>query len=194
MVKEKKLVDNILDTLYEKNAITRDVKTILTPDESKARLCGLQEFIKHQLTVFQITDRQIISQIGTSTYKIAKYLLGFISPITKNEYTLKDLFEFVSMIDKLDHNSFMCSFDIDFLFTNVPLEEKINIMIKNVFGRKRKINGLSKSDLRDLLKLTAMGIVFYFNGNYYKQLEDVAMVSPLEPALDHAFSCHHERK
>ena len=147
------------------------------------------------MTVFQITDRQIISQIGTSTYKIAKYLLGFISPITKNEYTLKDSFEFVSMIDKLDHNSFMCSFDIDFLFTNVPLEEKINIMmIKNVFGRKRKINGLSKSDLRDLLKLTAMGIVFYFNGNYYKQLEDVAMVSPLEPALDHAFSCHHERK
>ena len=146
------------------------------------------------MTVFQITDRQIISQIGTSTYKIAKYLLGFISPITKNEYTLKDSFEFVSMIDKLDHNSFMCSFDIEFLFTNVPLEEKINIMIKNVFGRKRKINGLSKSDLRDLLKLTAMGIVFYFNGNYYKQLEDVAMVSPLEPALDHAFSCHHERK
>ena len=74
------------------------------------------------------------------------------------------------MIDKLDHNSFMCSFDIDFLFTNVPLEEKIKIMIKNVFGRKRKINGLSKSDLRDLLKLTAMGIVFYFNSNYYKQL------------------------
>ena len=47
MVKEKKLVDNILDTLYEKNAITRDVKTILTPDESKASLCDLPEFIKH---------------------------------------------------------------------------------------------------------------------------------------------------
>ena len=37
--------------------------------------------------------------------------------ITKNEYTLKDSFEFVSMIDKQDHNSFMCSFDIDSLFT-----------------------------------------------------------------------------
>ena len=29
MVKEKRLVDNILDTLYEKNTITRDIKTIL---------------------------------------------------------------------------------------------------------------------------------------------------------------------
>ena len=61
------------------------------------------------------------------------------------------------MIDKQDHNSFMCSFGIDSLFTNVPLEETIEIVIKNVFGRKRKINGLSKSDFRDLLKLTTMG-------------------------------------
>ena len=33
MVKEKRLVDNILDTLYEKNAITCDIKTIVTPDK-----------------------------------------------------------------------------------------------------------------------------------------------------------------
>ena len=79
------------------------------------------------------------------------------------------------MIDKQDHNSFMCSFDIDSLLTNVRLDETIEIVIKNVFGRKRKINGLSKSDFRDLLKLTTMGTVFYFNDNYYKQLDGVAM-------------------
>ena len=45
------------------------------------------------------------------------------------------------MIDKQDHNSSKCSFYIDSLFTNVPLEETIEIVIKNVFGRKRKING-----------------------------------------------------
>ena len=72
--------------------------------------------------------RQIISQIGSPTYKITKYLLDFILPITKNGYTLKDLFEFVSMIDKQDHNSFICSFAIDSLFTNV--EETIEIVIK----------------------------------------------------------------
>ena len=83
MVKEKRLVDNILNS-------------------HKALIDGLPNY------------RPIISQIGPPTYKIAKYLLDFISPITKNEYTLKDSFEFVSMIDKQDHNSFMCSFDIDF--------------------------------------------------------------------------------
>ena len=67
-------------------------------------------------------------------------------------------------------------------------------MVKKVFGRKRKIIGLSKSDFRDLWKLTTMDIVFYFSGNYYKQLDCVAMESPLGPALANAFLCHHERK
>ena len=98
------------------------------------------------------------------------------------------------MVDKQDHNSFVCSFDIDFLFTNVPLEEAIKIVIKNVFGRKRKINGLSKSDFQDLLKLTIMDAVFYFNDNYYKHLNNVAMGFPLGPALTNAFLCYHQRK
>ena len=38
-----------------------------------------------------------------------------------------------------------------------------------------------------------MGTVFYFNGNYYKQSDGVAMGSPLGPALGNAFLCHHER-
>ena len=50
------------------------------------------------------------------------------------------------MIDKQDQNSVMHIFDIDSSFINIPLEESIEIVIKNVFGRKRKINGLSKSD------------------------------------------------
>ena len=50
------------------------------------------------------------------------------------------------MIDKQDQNSFMCSFGIDSFLTNVPLEGAIETVIKNVFGSKRKIDGLSKSD------------------------------------------------
>ena len=94
------------------------------------------------------------------------------------------------MIAKQDDNSFKCSFDKGFLFKNVPLEETIEIVIKNVFGRK-KINGLRKSDFRDLLKLTTTGTVFYFNVNYYKHLGSVAS---LGAALSNVFLCHHERK
>ena len=95
--------------------------------------------------------RPIKSQIGSPTYKIAKYLLDFI---TKDEYMLKDSSEFVSMIDKQDHNSFMCSFDLDYLFTKVPLEETIEIVIKNLFGRKRIM-------FQFFISVTLMTFLFY---------------------------------
>ena len=84
MVKEERLVDNILDTLYEKNAITRDIKTTLSTDgPSPALLCGLPKI--HKALVDGLPNYiPIISQIGSPTYKTAKYLLDFIPPITKN--------------------------------------------------------------------------------------------------------------
>ena len=48
------------------------------------------------------------------------------------------------MSNKQDHNSFMCSFDIGSLLTNVPLEGTIEIVIKNEFGRKEKLMGSVK--------------------------------------------------
>ena len=49
MFEEKTLVDNILDTLYEKNAIARDIKTILTLDRTETLQVYMhyQKFIKH---------------------------------------------------------------------------------------------------------------------------------------------------
>ena len=65
---------------------------------------------------------------------------------------LEDSFDLVFMNDKQDHNSFMCIFD--FFFTNILLEKRIYRVIKNVFGRKRKRNGLDKSILQELQKLS----------------------------------------
>ena len=64
MVKGKRLVDNVVDTFYEKNAITRDPKTILTPDgPDHARLCDLLKIPKALLNGLP-NYRPIISQIG----------------------------------------------------------------------------------------------------------------------------------
>ena len=102
------LVGNILDTLFEKNIVTRDIKTMLTIDgPSPACLYGLPKTHKAIVDGLPIY-KPIISQISSPTYKIAKHFLDFISSITKNEYTLKDSSrKFVPMIDKQGHNSFM---------------------------------------------------------------------------------------
>ena len=86
----------------------------------------------------------------------------------------------------------MASLDVESLFTNIPLNETINIVMKKVFQKKRKVNGLSRTDFRRLLVIATKGTVFYFNGRYYRQKDSVAIWSPLGPALDNVFLCHHE--
>lgn len=115
-----------------------------------------------------------------------------MKPHTTNEYTVKDTFDFVSMLDGKDHRLVMGSLDVESLFTNIPLQETIDIVTNKVFEKKRKVNGISKRDFKRLLEISTKGTVFVFNGKYYKQKDGVAMGSPLGPALANAFLAHHE--
>ena len=131
-LKKKRLVDNLLDTLYEKSIITWHVKIKATPDgPSPAHLQGWQKI--HKPLLYGLPKhKHISSKIGSSTCKMTKFLLDCISPISKNEYTLKDYIAFVSIINKKHLNSFMSGLVIDILFTNNPLEETIDIVIQNM--------------------------------------------------------------
>ena len=194
MVKEKKEVDSLLNELLAKNAITEDQREKLSPNgPNPARLYGLPKIHKNLVDGLP-PYRPIISQIGSSTYKIAKFLISFIEPFTSNDYTVRDTFHFVSMLDGKDHRLIMASLDVDSLFTNIPLDETIEIVTKKVFAKKHKVNGLSRTDFRRLLSLSTKGTVFLFNGNYYRQKDGVAMGSPLGPVLANAFLCHYETK
>ena len=192
MTKEKQIVDDFLAELVEKQSLTDYERCKLSPDGPKpARLYGLPKIHK-PLVDGRPKYRPIISQIGSSTYKIAKFLLVFIQPFTTNEYTVKDTFHFVSMLEGKDHRLLMASLDVESLFTNIPLDETINIVTSKVFGRKRKVKGISKNDFRRLLLMSTKGTVFLYNGHYYRQIDGVAMGSPLGPVLANAFLCHHE--
>ena len=87
----------------------------------------------------------------------------------------------------------MARLDVEALFTNISLEETIAIVTNNIFDKKRKVNGISKEDFRRLLRIATKGTAFYFNGNYYRQKDGVAMGSPLGPDMANAFLCHHEK-
>ena len=192
MLNQKKHVDSLLSELVDKGSISEAERDKLSPDgPNPARLYGLPKV--HKPLVDGLPKyRPIISQIGSPTYKIAKFLLEFIQPFTSNEYTVRDTFHFVSIIDGKDHRLVMASLDVESLFTNIPLDETINIVTTKVFGKKRKVNGISRGDFKRLLELSTKGTVFYFNGLYYKQKDGVAMGSPLGPALANTFLAHHE--
>ena len=77
----------------------------------------------------------------------------------------------------------MASFDVDSLFTNIPLDETIEICLTKMFTGKKKVKGLLKSHCRELLQLATKQSAFIFNNKWYTQIDGVAMGSPLGHTL-----------
>ena len=75
----------------------------------------------------------VLSALRTPTYKLEKYLVPILEPLTKNKYTEKDLFNFATEIVEQDSSNIMESLDIDSLFTNIPLKKTTEICTNNLF-------------------------------------------------------------
>ena len=127
--------------------------------------------------------RPILSAIGTFTYSIAKFFVPIVKDFTSNEYTVRDSFSFCEEIQEQYNNLYMASFDIESLFTNIPLDEIINIYVNNVFSNRKSVRGLLKKDFKQLLTLSVKSSCFLFNNVYYQQVDEVAMGSRLGPTL-----------
>ena len=112
--------------------------------------------------------------------------------ITSNELTVKDTFCFVKKLVEQDSSLAMGSLDVDSLFTNIPLDETIDICTKTVYGEQDVIEGINKNEFWNLLSLTTKNSYFVFNQVLYKQKDRVAMGSPLGLTLANVFLCFYE--
>ena len=75
----------------------------------------------------------ILSAINTQVYKLAKYLVPILSPLTVNDWTVKDSFTFAKNVANFDHNLFMASPDVESLFTSIPVNETIENAVDDLF-------------------------------------------------------------
>ena len=78
----------------------------------------------------------------------------------------------------------MVSFDVASLFTNVPLEETIEIIFKKIYIINKEI---PKQEMKELLKFCTKNVHFTFNKETYIQVDGVAMDSPLGTVLGNIF-------
>jgi len=110
--------------------------------------------------------RPILSAIGTPAYGLSKFLVPILKPATTNQYTLSDSFEFVDFVAELQFDScFMTSFDVESLFTNIPINETRQIIVNFLFQSQDRILNLNKRDFLKLLKVATDDSVFFYSMN-----------------------------
>ena len=177
-----------------KNSISYDLYKSLYPQGSQPGiLYGLSKIHKPLVDKFPKL-RPILSALNTSTYKWAKFFVPVLKDLTCNNFTIKDSFEFAKNITEQDSRLFMASLDIDSLFTNVPLDETINLCINELFKCDNKTCGMSKTEMFEMLSLTTKESIILYDNSFYSQIDGVSMGSPLGPTLANAFLCHHEKQ
>ena len=86
----------------------------------------------------------------------------------------------------------MASLDVDSLFTNVPLDETIEICVNELFNSSQMVSGVNKQQFLEMLSLITKQNFTLSDQKYYNQIDGVPMVSPLVPTLVKMFLCHHE--
>ena len=105
--------------------------------------------------------------------------------------TLAKIVFFVSQI-KNAHlpGNFLVSDDLTSLFTNISLQETIDIAINLIFNHNPDLIITKKQ----LFLFATSQTYFLFKGQFYNQTDRIAMGSPLAPALANIFMGFYESK
>lgn len=98
-----------------------------------AKINSLPKIHKARAPGTALPFRPIVSYIGPYNYNLAKYLCWLLVPFIQQQYTAQDTFSFIRGLSNLStYGHFMVSFDAESLFTNILLEESIDLAVKDM--------------------------------------------------------------
>ena len=123
--------------------------------------------------------------ISTPEYELAKFLDSYIKPNIPSKFMLKSTSEFIDKLQdhRLNGSEHLVSFDVTSLFTNVPLHETIDIILKRVYGHDSVLQPPFEKNIFKKMLLKCSSGLFLYNGVWYEQTDGVAMGSPLGPSF-----------
>ena len=191
LLEKEKHLDSVVRRILPKHI----ADTVCQKGSRLAHLYGLPKMYRERLAM-----RPILSATGTYNYALAKWLDEKLKPLSVNNYTISDVFQFAEEIHELQFNEgdILVSYDVSALFTNVPLEETIQILAnkaftQNWFNETHNLN-ITQDDLVELLRVATKHQLFKFNSSLYEQIDGAAMGSPLGPLMANTFMCFIEEK
>ena len=139
-----------------------------------------------EITIEKLKFRPIISQVDTYTYNAAKVIANYLKPLCQNEYKINDTQSFPSMLkdqEPLNPNEEYVSYDVESLFTNIPVDETINYIINQIYLKKKLPQICSKTIFKRLLNKLTTEVSFQFNYKLFKQTDSCTMGGPLSVTL-----------
>ena len=91
--------------------------------------------------------------------------------------------DFINILKSVNHAEMIASLDVESLFTNIPVVETIDIILRNVYENDSIAPPfILKNILRELLMTCTTENPFRnLNGDTYIQIDGVSMGSPLGP-------------
>nr|VZI16343.1 unnamed protein product [Spirometra erinaceieuropaei] len=122
-------------------------------------------------------------------HAIAKWLAEKLKPVQRQlaPRSYRDTFEFIDDIKDLNVNGMvMFSLDVSSLFTNVPVTETVGYLCDFLSTSQQEI-GIPVNTLKELLLRCTLNVQFLFDNQLYRQVDGVAMGSPLGPLLADVF-------
>src|SRR5262249_33708137 len=142
-----------INLLKESNLDKEVIKKLTPQDPIVSKFYGLPKIHKENVPL-----RPIVSTIGSTNYKLAKYLNDLLKPlIGKTTSYVKNSQDFVTKIQnlKINDNDLLVSLDVESLFTKVPLNETLTLLA-NHFDVKT----------RNLFEYCLNSCFFIFNGEF----------------------------
>ena len=123
---------------------------------------------------------------------MSAHLADILSPLTgKSEYAVTNSTHFVNTInhERIQEKEIMVSFDVESLFTNVPIEDAVKAALRkleNDPGLADRTN-LTPTQIADLLNFVLRSTYFQYNGSIYEQKDGAAMGSPVSAVIANVF-------
>ncbi len=138
--------------------------------------------------------RPILSMVGYFNHAFAQWIGKQLCDLRQSKHVTKDSFSLDFLKEAQLNGHYFVSYDVVSLFTNIPLDETINLIIDSLYpktpglaAKDQLFHGMTKTIFRNALNHCLKDNVFIFDGNYYKQIDGCAMGSPLAPILADIF-------
>ncbi|CAF3810389.1 unnamed protein product [Adineta steineri] len=163
---------------------TQQYRYIKPVGSISARLYGLPKVHKTNVPL-----RPIVSCIQSYNYRLGKFLVDIVKSIRNSTYSLKNSDAFIRCLKENSSLSIhkMISFNVESLFTNIPVNRTINIICEKLYWADLILNPI-------IPEYATKWTHFLYNGNYYDQCDGVSIGTSLAAIFAEVFMANFEEQ